>query len=335
MPRPYFSLDAPDSGSATPVEQIDWLARFAEERAERQRHREERRRAQAEFAEARRHGLAARHATKLARIHAARALRAARGPAVRGPAVRGPAVHGPAVRGPAVRGPVPCAGWDVGTHDPASAVGGSPCEERVTTSTAPAEPPTTDAAGTSAGCPQSTVALPEAGLTAAPAPAAAEPESTTSMEPTAPECMAVAGSPAPGLMVALVEPAAPGLMEAVGSALPGLVAVKSPVPEPVPVVESAVPEPASVVESAAPEPVVEPAASEPASVVESPAAERVSAAASTAGGRRVGQVLCRHRAGRRCARRMATPAHRDARRWWSVIRRMAGGRSPPACTGAL
>ena len=72
MPRPYFSLDAPVSGPLPPFESIDWDAKFAAARAERWHRRETRLRARADHAEARRHGLVARHATKLSRLHAAR-----------------------------------------------------------------------------------------------------------------------------------------------------------------------------------------------------------------------------------------------------------------------
>ncbi len=70
MPRPYFSLEAPGSGSDV----IDGAARLAAQAAAWHRRHEEKARARAEFAEARRHGLAARHATKLARLRTARLL---------------------------------------------------------------------------------------------------------------------------------------------------------------------------------------------------------------------------------------------------------------------
>ncbi|GAB3838933.1 hypothetical protein [Dactylosporangium cerinum] len=73
MPRPYFSLEAPDAGSIAADGSVDQRARLAARAAEWQRRREEKLRVRAEFAEARAHGLAARHAVKLARIHASRA----------------------------------------------------------------------------------------------------------------------------------------------------------------------------------------------------------------------------------------------------------------------
>ncbi len=158
MPRPYFSLDAPDSGSATAAGEIDWLARFAAARAERLRHREERRRAQAEFAEARRHGLAARHATKLARLRVTRATGG-------------------------VRGPASCAGGDFAAPglgreagvEPAAVVGGSPGGAPAAAAwAASAEALIAEAVHDPAECPQSTVGMSEA-------------ESASAMRPATPE----------------------------------------------------------------------------------------------------------------------------------------------------
>src|SRR3954463_3929264 len=74
VPRPYFSLSAADSDSTAPLGPVDWDARLAASAAQCRRRQEEKLRARAEFAEARAHGLAARHAAKLARLHTARAL---------------------------------------------------------------------------------------------------------------------------------------------------------------------------------------------------------------------------------------------------------------------
>src|SRR4051812_12021534 len=68
VPRPYFSLSAPDAGRSEASGSIDWTARRAAAAAGCERRRVERARVTAEFAEARAHGLAARHATKLTRL---------------------------------------------------------------------------------------------------------------------------------------------------------------------------------------------------------------------------------------------------------------------------
>ncbi|MFF5231362.1 hypothetical protein, partial [Dactylosporangium sp. NPDC000521] len=71
-------MSAPLSGPAPCVAEVDWAAvgaaRCAAAAEEFRRRREARSRAKAEFAEARTHGLAARHATKLARLRNARTL---------------------------------------------------------------------------------------------------------------------------------------------------------------------------------------------------------------------------------------------------------------------
>ncbi len=193
MPRPYFSLDAPDSGSATAAGEIDWLARFAAARAERLRHREERRRAQAEFAEARRHGLAARHATKLARLRVTRATGG-------------------------VRGPASCAGGDFAAPglgreagvEPAAVVGGSPGGAPAAAAwAASAEALIAEAVHDPAECPQSTVGMSEAESASAMRPATSElatselavpelavPESAVPGEAAAPESVAVGSAAA-------------------------------------------------------------------------------------------------------------------------------------------
>jgi hypothetical protein len=74
VPRPYFSLDAPGSGSATTPEPAASAARLAASATDWQRRRDARARVRTEFAEARTHGLAARHATKLTRLRTARLL---------------------------------------------------------------------------------------------------------------------------------------------------------------------------------------------------------------------------------------------------------------------
>ena len=323
MPRPYFSLDAPDSGSATPVEQIDWLARFAAARADRQRHREERRRAQAEFAEARRHGLAARHATKLARIHAARALGAARGPE---PCAGGHFdAHDPAraaaVQSASAAGGSSCAERVVASAgavavESASAAGGSSCAERDAPLVTPAGVLSAEAAGDRSACPQSTVDLMEAEPTAAPAPAAAEPESTPSTEPAASVLAEAVGS------------AAPVLVEAVGPAMPELAGAQR--PEPAGVMGPVAPVLVEAVGSAAPEPVAVAVA-----VAECPVAEPVSRAVSATRGRGIARVLRRRCVLGWCVGRVATPARWGVGRWSSVGRRAAGGRAPPACIGSL
>lgn len=63
-PQPYVepTHDGDPGGTG-----IDWRARFAEDLAEHDRRKAERIAAREEFAEARRHGLAARHARKLGR----------------------------------------------------------------------------------------------------------------------------------------------------------------------------------------------------------------------------------------------------------------------------
>lgn len=66
---PQTTQDAGPSRSVkSAIEPIDLDARFAATIAERRRRQEERARVRAEFAEARRYGLAARHATKLTRL---------------------------------------------------------------------------------------------------------------------------------------------------------------------------------------------------------------------------------------------------------------------------
>ncbi len=70
MPRPCFALDTTDSAAGL----SGWEARFAALSAERERRIAAKARMRAEFAEARAHGLAARHATKLTRLRNARLL---------------------------------------------------------------------------------------------------------------------------------------------------------------------------------------------------------------------------------------------------------------------
>lgn len=305
MPRPYFSLDAPDSGSATPVDQVgqvDWLARFAAARADRQRHREERRRAQAEFAEARRHGLAARHATKLARLRAARALGAGRGPAPRAAghvpvhdAARAVAVEpAPTVGGPscveraaamAALGGPSCGERAVATE----ALGDLSCVERAAASAAPTGVLSTEAAVDRSACPQSTVDLLEAGPTAAPAAAAAP-------------APAAAAAAEPG-STPTTEPAAPVLVGAVGSVSHELVAAAGP------------------------------AAAQLVAAAQSPVAGPASVAVSPCRGRGVALVLRRRRDFHRCVGRLAALTRRVVGCWPSAGRMVAGGRSPPAWVG--